>query len=74
MKSLKGTEKARVRAQKGAEGRWAKHRTNKTLDAAVSELADTMQDLRRKLQTVATISGEPYSALIEDASMMWPAF
>jgi hypothetical protein len=66
VRSLKGTETAKIRARKAAEGRWRKHRTDKSLATAISELEEAEQNLRRKLHTVAIVSGEKYESLIEE--------
>ena len=65
MQNLKGTETARIRAKKGAEGRWKKHRAGKPLDNAVKELEEAMENLRRRLETVATVADEPYESLVQ---------
>ena len=65
MKSLKGTEKARVRAKTAANARWCKNRADKSLDKAISELEEAVSNLHRKLQTVALVSGESYTSLID---------
>jgi hypothetical protein len=74
VRSLKGTETAKIRARKAAEGRWRKHRTDKSLATAISELEQAVANLQRKLHTVAVVSGEPYTSLVDGSSMTWPAF
>jgi hypothetical protein len=65
MKSLKGTEKARVSAKTAANARWGKHRAGKYWDKAISELEEAVQNLRRKLHTVALVSGELYTSVAD---------
>jgi Zn-dependent M32 family carboxypeptidase len=57
--------KAHVRARTAADARWRQHRASKPLDKAVRELEEAVQNLQRKLQTVATVSDEPYESLID---------
>jgi hypothetical protein len=65
MRSLKGTETAKIRAQKAATARWKKHRPEKSIEMAVAELGEAIRNLKCKLRTLATISGESYETLID---------
>jgi hypothetical protein len=59
-------EKARARAKVAANARWKKHRAGKSLAIALSEMEKAIENLQLKVQTVATISGEPYSELMRE--------
>jgi hypothetical protein len=65
-KILKGTDEARVRAKTATTARWKNHVASKPLADAIAELEKTMRNLRRKLEVVAFVSGEPYSALVPE--------
>jgi hypothetical protein len=65
MQNLRGTQTAKIRAKKAAEGRWKKHRAGKSLDDAVQELEEAMENLRRRLETVSAAADEPYDSLIQ---------
>lgn len=47
-----------------ANARWPNQWCRETFGKAVSELEKAMQNLRRKLHTVALVSGEPYTSLV----------
>jgi hypothetical protein len=46
-----------------------RNRAGKSVDDATRELAEAVQDLKRKLQTLATVSGQSYDLMIDECVM-----
>jgi hypothetical protein len=60
--ALRGTKKAIDRAKKAANARWLKAANT---DKAVDDVAAAATNLRKKLEVVAAVSGEPLPKVVE---------